>query len=391
MTIVDQLAPQVLLSIARKGKADLPIARDRIMSAKFEEKVRGSAKLTVALDNSDGAVWSATPLLEKNSRLKFSFGYPGKMRGPIDMTNSGIPKGSHTLTIEARIRSRKRRTSSDGKLSRSWENVAITEVVELVAAEMGYTGRNLDVDFDFEKHEHISQSNETNLELMHRLADMSGRRFWIDEAGFQFKIPATDVRPSALFQKVPGLIAPGMIVDYDLPKTLKRVPKKVTLRGRNPFTRKTVSRTVSMDDRSMPVLSGNDITADDDTEFVTRAFSFTDAATANEAAGMMREVKLSAVKMKLIVFGEPFVKPGFTVGVDRLADPLDGTWYVWDTAHDLGNGYFTELMLGREGYKRKSRKKEKTLVGAANDVGKKVSTVAGTIFNAAGKVFREYK
>ena len=340
--------------------------------------------MMVSLDNSDGAIWEIAPLLEKNSRLKLSFGFPGRMRGPIDMTNSGIPKGRHTLTIEARIRSRKRRTSSDGKLSRSWENVAITEVVELIAAEMGYTGRNLDVEFDFEKHEHISQSNETNLELMHRLADMSGRRFWIDEAGFQFKIPATDVRPSALFQKVPGEIAPGMIVDYDLPETPKRVPKKITLRGRNPFTRKTVSRTVSMDDKSMPVLSGHDITADDTTEFVSRAFSFTDAATANEAIGMMREVKLSAVKMKLIVFGEPFIKPGLTVSVDRLADPLDGTWYVWDADHDLGNGYFTELMLGREGFKQKSTKRDKTTLGT-------IRAEAGKVFSAVGQLFREYK
>ena len=383
MALVDELAPQVQLAIAREGKPDLPIARDRIMSTRYEEKVRGSAKMTVSLDNSDGAIWDIAPLLEKNSRLRLSFGFPGKMRGPIDMTNSGIPKGSHTLTIEARIRSRKRRTSSDGKLSRSWENVAITEVVELVAAEMGYTGRNLDVEFDFEKHEHISQSNETNLELLHRLADMSGRRFWIDETGFNFKIPATDVRPSALFQKVPGLIAPGMIVDYDLPKTPKRVPKKVTLRGRNPFTRKTVSRTISMDDRSMPVLSGNDVTADDNTEFVTRAFSFTDAATANEAAGMMREVKLSAVKMKLIVFGEPFVKPGFTVQVERLADPLDGVWYVWDGAHDLGNGYFTELMLGREGFKRKSKKRDRSTVDT-------VQAGVGKIWSGVGKLWREY-
>ena len=384
MSIVDELAPQIQLAIARDGKADLPIARDRIMSAKFEENVRGSSKITVSLDNSDGAIWAITPLLEKNSRLKFSFGYPGKMRGPIDMTNSGIPKGSHTLTIEARIRSRKRRTSSDGKLSRSWENVTIHEVVELVAAEMGYTGRNLDVEFDFEKHEHISQANETNPELMHRLADMSGRRFWIDETGFNFKIPATDVRPSALLSKIIGVVRPGIIIDYDLPETPKRVPKKVTLRGRNPFTRKTISQTVSMDDKSMPVLSGHDITADDDTEFVSRAFSFTDAATANEAAGMMREVKLSAVKMKLIVYGEPFVKPGFTVAVDRLADPLDGVWYVWNGDHDLGNGYVTELMLGREGFKRKSTKRDKSTLGT-------IRAEAGKVFSAVGQLFREYK
>lgn len=374
----DLMAPQVTLDVTQKGKPELPIDRDRIMSATLDEKHRGSSELTIQLDNSDGLMWRVEPLLVKGSTLKFSFGYPNKMRGPIEFKNSGTPSGAHTLEVKALIKSH-RKGSDEWYRTRSWENLAFTEVVERLAAEMGFTGGEVDIDFDFEKHEFVSQRNETDLEFLHRIADISDRMFWIDESGFHFKIPAADTTPSVTFRKVRNVIDPGVIVDYSLPKTPKRVPRKIKLLGRDPFKRKTVSQTIDMEDKNLPNLCDNPIVDDQEAVYVARTFSPTDAATEAEARRLMREAKLKAVRMELVVFGEPFARPGVVSLVRRISDPLDGKWYIWDVEHSLSPGdYYTRLLLGREGFaKKKSRRATKD-----------ASDPVGEIFTAVGRTWR---
>ena len=374
----DLSAPQVTLEVSQKGKPWLPIDRDRIMAAHFEEKHRGSSELTFDLDNSDGAMWYVEPLLVKGSSIKFSFGYPNKMRGPITFKNSGKPSGAHTLQVKALVKSH-RKGSDEWVRTRSWENMAFTEVVEKVAAEMGFTSNEVDVDFDFEKHEFVSQRNETDLQFLYRLADISDRIFWIDESGFHFKIPAADTKPSVSFRMVTKPLNAGDIIDYSLPKTPQRIPRKIKLLGRDPLKRTTVSTTIDMEDKELPNLCDNPIVDDDAAVYVARTFSPTNAAAAAEARRLMRETKLKAVKMELQIFGEPFARPGVVSLVRRLADPLNGKWYIWKAEHSIeGGDYETKLLLGREGFsKKKSRRSTKDQTDPI-----------GELFTAVGRTWR---
>jgi phage protein D len=372
---IDLLTPQYGMVFSYRGKDDYAVPSSRIISMNYAEKHRGSDTLEASLDNGDGAMWYAAPLLTKNSRVVVSFGYPGLMRGPVEMRSAGLPTGGDTLTVKARVKTNRKRSGiPDGARSRSWKDVAATEVVEALAAEMGYKGKSLFIDHDFEKRVQVTQANETDLEFLFRLADMSDRRFWIDETGFHFQLPGRDMQPVASFRKAQDVLQPGVIIDYSVPKLATRIPNKVRLMARDPLTRTTIDRTVAITQTGLPVLSGEPaVDDDDDTELVLPAFNMTDASVLSEATGYMRDLKLGAVRLELTVFGDPTVRPGKTVFVVGLADPIDGLWYVRESTHELGDGYTTRVLLGREGHKKRAKKRtttaQPTAAATSTDVG----------------------
>jgi len=363
---VDWFAPQARIQVAEREREPFYVPQDRIMRVSYREPHRGSTEMAATLDNSDGELWFLEPYLRKGSKFNLEFGYPGRMRGPIPLVSTGYPSGSWELEVKARC---KADSGSDKIVSRRWSNVAVTEVVEELANERGFSGRVVFIDSDPEKRESVVQANETDHEFLHRLADMTGRRYWVDEDGWHFEIADKDTEPVATLRHVAGAFGPGTFEDYTVAKIRTRVPRKLTLRARDPLKRKTVEHIVEITDSTLPVLSGDPISdADEDTEAVDRATEYTDASVLNEARGRMREMKLAAVQMEVSSHGDPFIRKGKRVLVVDLHEMLDGLWHTREVMHEIGDGYGTRVTLSREGHaKRKRRAKDPNVRQKAAD------------------------
>lgn len=351
---VDWYAPQARIQVAEKGRTPFFVAQDRIMRVSYSEPHRGATEMAATLNNSDGELWYVEPYLRKGSKINLEFGYPERMRGPIPLVSMGLPSGGDELEIKARC---KADSASDKVKLRTWTNVAVTEVVEQLANERGYFGANVLIDFDFEKRESISQYRQTDHEFLHWLADLTGRAFWVDEDGWHFEIPDKDKEPTAILRHVAGAFGPGVIESFRAPKIRKRTLRKLKLTARDPLRGKTIEHEIDVTDSSLPVLSGDPIAStDEDTEASDRGVSYSDAALYNEAIGRMREEKLGAVRMELTVHGDPFVRKGKRVLVTDLHEMLDGLWFTRDVKHEISDGYYTSVTLGREGHAKRKRK-----------------------------------
>ena len=335
----------------KKRKRDISIPNDRIESVSFVEEKRSMVTMNMRLDNSDGLFWTYESMLFKGARLRLTFGYPGLMRGPIEMKCAGYPSGGESMDVRARGKGVK---ASDVTKSRTWENQTYTQVVQQVAVENGFSSSTLFIDHDYETIPEITQTSETDLEFVYRIADRLDREFWIDEYGWHFEIPDKDTRPVTTIKKATHAMGPGVIQSYRVLKVTPNVPRKLTLRARDPLLRKTVSKTVEIDDPGLPVLSGEPVASPTDpTTYVLPADSITEKSVTNEAIGKMRKIKLGAVKMELEVYGDPRIVRNKRVLMTGLHETLDGLWHVHESKHDLGDGYTTTLTIGREGYKRR--------------------------------------
>ena len=125
---------------------------------------------TLEIEISDGANRLSAPTTERE--LKVSLGYKDSGLVPMGVyfhTESEIQLAPRRLTVRATAADFRRRSSLKAPKRRSWDNVALGDLVRAIAAEHGYTAR-VHPRLAGTVLAHIDQTAESDLHLLRRLA-----------------------------------------------------------------------------------------------------------------------------------------------------------------------------------------------------------------------------
>ena len=362
--ILDRSAPGVRITLLADERASSgePIdLRDRLVGFTFEDAERKTDKLSLQLDNFDLSLFDREDLMG-GATLEVSWGYPGNMAVPRRVVVKKL-KGFTTLTVEGQATSVLMNREAK---TRSWENVARSQVARKIAEEHGYSGALIDVEDTREVFDSVNQSAETDARLLRRLAAREEFEFYIDDSGFHFHERRQDMAPAHVFTWYadPGR---GDVLSLNVESDLVKRAGRVTVRGRDPMRRATIESSASNETAERATLADVVEVVDPDTgatslqtRNATASVHPTPASTEGrakrESAARHRRAERATVKLSLRVVGDPALHAKSVVEVRGISSLLSGKYYVTDVKHVIASaGYTCDLKLTRDGSGRRAR------------------------------------
>jgi phage protein D len=237
VSAVDRSAPGVRVTSIADPHASAGASVElgvRILSFAYEESDVRVDKVSLELDNFDGALFDRAELLG-GALLEVSWGYPGNMAPPRRVVVAKL-KGFTTLTVEAHGLAH---LWNDKARAMRWTNVTRSDVARAVAADHGYEGSFAIIDDTGERFDVINQAAETDAWFLRRLAAKEHFLFAIDAAGFHFHARKQTDAPERVLTYYADL-ARGDIQRVSVESDLTRRTGTVIVRGRDPMRKTTV-------------------------------------------------------------------------------------------------------------------------------------------------------
>lgn len=366
-------APIVLMRIKPIGEDKVRVnLSDRLRSFEYEDHEKKADLVRFTLDNEDLAHFD-DPIFKKGNIVDVTWGYPGNMSPPRQAKIVKI-SGFNVLTVEALDRgvlmnSRTRK--------RVYENMTRAEVAQDIARRNGFGPDQQFIQPTNISYPTIAQARLTDAQMMRRLAHKEGFEFYIDFDGFHFHERVMDQDPARVFTYYNAEFNQGAIISIDVENDVYATPGRVKTCAIDPDTKQRVCGTGSNDDTKRKgtgqklenhirrdaiegaVIDAASADARDDADDVERPGSVqgeTGNADVKKDADK-RFVKSSqvAVKMNMVVVGDPTLLAKTVVRVEGVGKRLTGNYYVKAARHTVGSGYTTELKLisdGTGGYVR---------------------------------------
>jgi len=123
---------------------------------------------------------------------------------------------------------------------RTFENVTRADVVRQIAQENGFGANRQDIDDTEHVLPLITQARMTDAQLLRRLADREGFEFYVDFDGLHFHQRRLGQKPVRTLQ---WYTAPeiGEIISLNIENDVTAKPGAVSIRGRDPLTRKDIA------------------------------------------------------------------------------------------------------------------------------------------------------
>ena len=355
----------VLVKQLGKQKRERVKTAGVITSFEYQDEESKTDLLKLGINNQDLDNFNV-PLWRPGNMVAVSWGYPGNMAPIREMTITKVG-GSTLLTVEAQ--------GAESKMNlrvkqRRFENMTRSQVAAAIAADHGYMKARQWIEDTAVREETIVQSGETDLQFMRRLAEVEGFEFFADVDGLHFHArklgqkPIKEVRwflPQSQKPEVKGAV--GDIIGWSLESDIYDVPTgkpgKVTLRGRDPITKKSFTVVASDRDTARNTLSSVPLvpdvemgealrTADVAKELVARTSQTSEAAAKREADGIYVKSML-AVEIKMTLIGDPDIRSKSIISVSGITQRLSGLYYVKSSRHMLSGGYTTEVTLASDG------------------------------------------
>lgn len=327
----------------------------RLVSFSFEDNANKADKCVFKLDN-----WDLRYLDDKTWRkgqvLEVSWGYDGNMHPPQRVVVKRVHGGT-VLTIEGHAKSallnREQRT-------RSFHNVARSDVVREIAKEYGFSGPTLHVEDTDKEFETISQMGRTDAWLLRRLARREGFTFYVDSTGLHWHDEEFDSAPThvLVYYTDPGK---GDIIDFNMDSDLFRQPGKVKVKGKDARTKKSFEVAGSDGDTERTELAGEIEVVDPRTgttaikrrvatESVHTTAAEDEREAKKEADARFKKASRRRVKLGLTIVGDPTLTAKRVIIVNGLGQYLSGKYYVAVSSHSIdGSGYLQKLSLKRGG------------------------------------------
>ncbi len=388
----DDTSPYALVSvIAKTGNTPPRYLNERNLGVTYVDSgKRSTTLLTVDLANEDEELFNDDDLMRNGTILDVSFGYPGMMRSPGQFVTKD-PSGSYgklTLTAHERKRSKMVRK----RLVRIWDDARRADVVRQVLGEDGFPTDQIHVDPTPEILQSITQRNEHNWQFVQRLAQLQGHELWIERDGVHWQRPKRNQRPSRLLRYVKNPIGIGEIITYSFSGSRAGLPGRVTLKGKNPLTKKPFAavsdRTTAANYIELTETSGAETPEEGDRtdrgDTGHEVIQWTGSRTLEEAKNasdmMYKAARYGALKLQLTTIGDPTLRSRTVIAVYGLGTAFDGLWWVKRVTHTFKAGYRCSLDLAREGLAKrlgiKKKKKPQTINEEVNAV---LSEVGGSL------------
>lgn len=354
----DRTAPGVRVTLLDHERASSGRPLDlagRILSFTYEDSATKADKVTIQLDNTDLSLFDRSELLG-GALLEVSWGYPGNMAPPRRVVIKSI-KGFTTLTLEGHALSVLMATRVK---TRKWEQATSTQVVREIAGEHGYQGSFLDVEETGDIQETINQSAETDAQLLGRLARKTHAQFYVDDAGLHFHGRRQYQAPVRVYTWYSNK-DDGEILSLSVESKLLHRTGKVTVKGRDPLTKSTITATATSQSTSRVTLGETVDVVDPEsgetsvqtrnaTEAVHPSAGSTLVQVQQEANGRFVSAERETLRLSMQIIGDPMLRSKAIVEVRGISRLLSGKYYVKKIKHSINSsGYVCDLELTRDG------------------------------------------
>ena len=357
MSGVDRSAPGVrVTSLADpNGTAGTPIDLGmRILSFTYEESDVRVEKMSLELDNFDGALFDRPELLG-GALLEVSWGYPGNMAPPRRVAVTKL-KGLGTLTVEGHGLAV---LWNDQAKTMRWTNVTRSDVARAIAASHGYDGAFLHIDDTEERFDVINQAAETDAWFLRRLAAKEHFLFAIEGGAFHFHARKNSAAPDVVLTYYADL-ARGDIQRLSVESDLTRRVGSVTVRGRDPKNKTTLEAKSTADTAQRGTLGDVLEVFDKETgasslrpwvatESVQPSAASSPTQAKREADARFTKAESAAVVLSADVVGDPTLRARAIVEIQGVHPRIAGKYRVREAKHQItGSGYGVALKLARD-------------------------------------------
>lgn len=362
----DRMAPRFIVTILPDATAPAGKVADaldgRVISVTIDDDERGADKLEIQLYNEDLFFFEQGDDVLPGAFLEVSWGYAGNMAPPRRFAVKKI-SGRHPLRIEALAISAQAHRESK---HRFWAGKTRSEVVALVARDMGYEGDAAIIDATDEVLD-INQMGETDAALLRRLADDEEFEFWIDDTGLHWHQRRTGDAPTHVLTWFSDRT--GTIRDWSPETNLMRRVGRVDVAGRDPITKRDIKASATGDTVDRPTLGEVKEVVDPETGETKRERSTATATggvagvvsvpligavtikeASRKAAAAYRAAEREAVKLNISLVGDPTIRAKTVVDLRGISSMFSGRYYLASVRHVLdGNGYTVEAKANRDG------------------------------------------
>lgn len=380
------LAPSVLEGPPPTSRTSTVVAsqelHDRVLSAELIEKEMGANELVVRFDNRDLAFLGEGPRGEELSKnilyhtvWEVQIGYPGArlriVSRPFRFQVKTI-RGFRILEVRAyddamiRLNQTARhviyRGRNNNQITRTHVAAAIAKRNGLAFDPLRSLGRTVG------RWDEIPQSGVTDAQMLTKLAKKIGFIWYIvDEGGrrtFYFH-PRAFFGPRSAAASFEIGVTDDVVEDLEVETDLLSLPRTVIARRLDPFQatlqkykadngvtrRDTLGGFTPLDESvEIPLNGTTDPNLDGDVIIVpdpknAPGIDPNDRQLAEDVDGLFKEFEKSLVKLRLVVLGNPNVRPR-TIATLRGLGALSGWYYIAEVRHSItGNTYRTTLNL----------------------------------------------
>lgn len=355
-------APCFSVQVQPPGKRERVDITDRITSFEYEDHEAKADLLKLTLRNDDLSLFE-DPIIAQGNHVFVTWGYPGNM-APLRECLITKVKGATRITVEAQD---KGVVLNRHTLSRTFENVTRSQVVEQIAREEGYDIDRIHVEATPHTYETITQARLTNAQFLKRLADLERFAFWVDFEGLHWcsRPYAQPPRKTYTYMLPPGV---GDIVVFDIENDLTAKPAAVAVKARDPLEKTTVEGTA--DDSSTPrttlattpAVLVDEVTLErvvpPQTSKNAAVSTTTVPSTAPTAEAAQREADAKftaasrvAVKLTATLIGDPTLAAKQIIELNLgNVKRISGKYYVKECSHQLGDsGYRCVIKASTDG------------------------------------------
>jgi phage protein D len=369
---IQRSEPVFYVTIERGGRgAERPDLDGRVLSLEYEDDDRKADKLVVELDNSDLSLLDSAAWREGNI-IRASWGYPDRMSPERRLVIKSV-KGLQTLKVEAHALSV---VMNNDVKSKTWPVLEPSEIVRRIGTSWGFGPSDL----------HIqpthglagvfrTQAKWTDAQFIQWMAGGCGYQFFVDFDGLHFHRRGFGKRP--VRELVFYTDSVGEITSVDVESDLSHRPGSVTLKGRDPVTKKDISAKATEGATDRETTGGKILVVDGDSGAIRRRVSIgptsgvgnsadgalvaqastrptahqSSAGAKAEADAMYRRGVEGSIKLSIKMIGDPQVLAKSVVKVSGIGKRLSGRYYVVQAKHRIdGSGYNIELKCQRDAH-----------------------------------------
>jgi uncharacterized protein len=399
-------------------KGEVVDVSDKILSFRFEDEERKADRLEITLDNHD-LVEFDNPAWKHGGILEVSWGYPGHMSPPrrvvIRKTSGGRELKVEALGLEMLMHT--------AKTLKVYQNKTLFELVTEVSKKYSSVVNAYNDSDEPDcisqsakqvKLAHVSQSAQTDAQLISKLAKKYGYVFYIDHQGVHFK-PRDEVYKKAPTKILTWFNGDGEWLDFSYENDGAEKASKVVEKGIDPLNQKAFQAEGSDDAtkrsglaprvREIPQATGEQILTDrtpqeyidskdkatagqaqsgGDNKFLSAISELVDvspAGTTNpldakaKADGKYKKRQGHKHELSGKLIGDPKFLAKSIIQVEGLGRRLSGKWAVKKVEHTIDSGgYLCDFKAERDGDHGYGQKGEANSKAALNKLDPKPTT-----------------
>jgi phage protein D len=350
---------------------EMPSAlRERLIGLTYTDKVRGADECKLTFDNSDLALFD-DQRFKIGNKLHVQWGYPWRI-GPVREVTIDEIVGFRQLEIKGA--SSRMLEAISLQRNRAFQDTTASEVAESIAREMGFSSsdsRDIQTPEIEIRYDTITQSAETDLAFLTRLAGDEDFTFRIDGGVFHFHAPREGEVPTVTltyFDDRAGVF----VNEPKLKQKTTGTAGRAVRRGRDPRGRATTTGEESAaTDRTRDNM-GERVTVRDSVtgewrettrertpnpraQTDTRPTTATsDQEAQRNARAANRRAARETVELDCEIVGDPQMSADTTIRIEGIGEQYSGNYLINEITHNLKGGYTCSLKCKRNAVSRSS-------------------------------------